>query len=168
MNTVVKTVAACGLGALLASCAGSQPGSSPGAPADGTGVQAGQLACDVSAGVGMIVVERQTLSCTFTRADGLVERYTGNIDQYGVALGAVKEGYLSWTVLAATRDLPRGVLAGTYSGVGTNASAGVGIGANVLVGGGNGSLSLQPLSVQGQTGVNIAGGITSMTLTLAP
>jgi hypothetical protein len=163
-----KLLVACALGAVVASCAGSQPGSTVGAPAGGTGVQAGRLACDVSAGVGMIVVERQTLACTFTRADGLVETYSGTINQYGVALGATQQGYLSWTVLAATRDLPRGVLAGTYSGVGTNASVGVGVGANVLVGGGDASLSLQPLSVQGQTGINIAGGVTSMTLTLVP
>ena len=83
----------------------------------------------------MIVVEKQTLACTFTRTEGAVEKYSGSIDQYGVALGAVKEGYLSWTVLAATTGVPSGGLAGTFAGVGTNASIGVGGGARGPVGG---------------------------------
>jgi hypothetical protein len=165
MKTVVKTAGALAFVATLAACASAPPA---GGPATGTGVQAGRLACDISSGVGMIVVERQTLNCNFVRTDGLVERYRGTVNQYGVALGATSQGYLSWTVISATRDLPRGILAGTYTGVGADASAGLGVGANILVGGGDSSLSLQPLSVQGQTGINIAGGVTAMTLELVP
>jgi hypothetical protein len=75
---------------------------------------------------------------------------------------------LLWGVIAVARGLPAGALAGTYAGVGANASFGVGAGANILVGGTGRAFSLQPLSVQGQTGVNIAGGITTVTLVDAP
>jgi hypothetical protein len=129
----------------------------------------GTLSCDVSKGIGMFVVEKQTLICTF-RPDGggPVEDYTGTIDQFGVELGGVTAGHLIWGVIAASKGLPAGALAGSYAGVGANASFGVGAGANILVGGTGRAFSLQPLSVQGQTGVNIAGGVTTVTLVDAP
>jgi hypothetical protein len=129
----------------------------------------GTLSCDVSKGIGMFVVEKQTLSCAFTPVGGGGgDNYTGTIEQFGVALGEVKEGHLVWGVAAASSGLQPGALAGTYAGVGANASVGVRAGANVLVGGGNRSLSLQPISVEGQKGINIAGGITTVTLKAAP
>ena len=67
-------------------------------------------------------------------------------------------------VLAATQGIPTGALAGTYAGVGAQATAGVGVGANVLVGGTSGSIHLQTISVQGQLGLNAAATGTSMTL----
>lgn len=127
--------------------------------------QVGTLGCDVSRGVGMIIMEKQTLSCTFKQdAGGAVDLYTGSIDQFGVAIGETAAGHLIWGVLAASKGLPPGALAGSYGGVGANASLGVGGGANVLVGGTGRSFSLQPISVEGQTGVNIAGGVTTLTL----
>jgi Protein of unknown function (DUF992) len=129
--------------------------------------QVGTLSCDVSAGLGLFVVEKQKLTCVFTQDSG-VENYTGSIDQFGVALGEVQAGHLVWGVLAATQGLPKGALDGSYAGVGANASLGVGAGANVLVGGSDRTLSLQPISVEGQTGINIAGGVTTVKLTEAP
>jgi hypothetical protein len=129
----------------------------------------GTLTCDVSAGIGLIVFQKQDLRCTFHPAKGGPDSYyTGQIADYGVALGAVKEGYLVWGVIARTRGVAPGALAGTYAGVGAEATAGVGLGANVLVGGSNRAFSLQPLSVQGQVGVNVAAGITSVTLAAVP
>ena len=129
--------------------------------------QVGTLACDVSAGLGLFVVEKQQLTCVFTQDSG-TENYVGSIDQFGVALGEVAAGHLVWGVLAATSGLPKGALDGTYSGVGANASLGVGGGANILIGGSNRTLSLQPISIEGQTGINIAGGVTTVKLTQAP
>ena len=127
------------------------------------------LSCDVSRGIGMFVVEKQTLACVFRPAGGgPVDNYTGTIEQFGVELGAVAAGHLVWGVVAASKGLPAGALAGTYAGVGANASIGVGAGANILVGGTGRSFSLQPISVEGQTGVNIAGGITTVTLRDVP
>ncbi len=129
----------------------------------------GTLSCDVSRGVGLFVVQKQTLTCQFQAdAGGPPDRYTGQIAEYGIALGQVNAGHLIWGVIAPATGVPKGALAGTYAGVGVQASAGGGVGANVLVGGTGRSFSLQPLSVEGQTGVNIAGGITTVTLTAAP
>ena len=132
--------------------------------------QIGTLSCDVSRGIGMFVVEKQTLSCVFkeSRGGGKVENYTGSIEEFGVALGEVASGHLVWGVVAATSGLPARALAGTYAGVGANASIGIGAGANVLVGGSGRAFSLQPVSVEGQEGINIAGGITTVTLKPAP
>jgi Protein of unknown function (DUF992) len=134
------------------------------APAQ-TNVQAGTLTCDVSAGIGMILTQKQTMTCSFVPVSGgPPDLYTGRVDQFGVALGAVQQGTLVWGVVAPTTGVPHGALAGTYVGVGAQATAGAGLGANALVGGTGRAFALQPLSVQGQTGVNIAGGITTVTL----
>ncbi len=113
----------------------------------------------------MFVSEKQTMSCIF-KQDGRahVEKYHGSIDQFGVELGEVTAGRLIWGVVAATKGHPAGALAGTYSGMGANASLGLGAGANVLVGGTGRAFSLQPVSVEGQGGINLAGGITTFTL----
>jgi hypothetical protein len=135
------------------------------APAQTT-VQAGSLTCDVSAGIGMILTQKQTMTCSFVSMNGgPPDLYTGRIDEFGVALGAVQQGTLVWGVLAPTSGVPHGALAGTYAGLGAQATAGAGVGANALIGGTGRSFTLQPLSIQGQTGVNIAGGITTVTLT---
>jgi hypothetical protein len=132
-------------------------------------VKIGSLTCDVSRGVGMFVVQKQELTCTFKPdGGGAPESYTGKIVEYGVALGEVTAGHLVWGVLAPSSGLPKGALAGTYAGVGAQVSAGAGVGANVLVGGSGRAFSLQPLSVEGQTGINIAGGVTTVTLAAAP
>jgi len=131
--------------------------------------QVGQLVCDVSAGVGMILMQKQTMRCLFTPANGAPpEPYLGRIDEFGVALGEVSQGQLIWGVVAPATGVPRGALSGTYVGVGAEASAGAGLGANVLVGGTGRAFSLQPVSVEGQVGLNIAGGVTTVTLLPPP
>jgi hypothetical protein len=131
-----------------------------------TFVKAGTLTCDVSAGIGLILTQNQTMTCAFQPLSGAPpDQYTGRIDKYGVAIGAVQQGTLIWGVLAPAEGVPHGALAGSYVGVGAEATAGVGLGANALIGGMGRSFSLQPLSVEGQTGVNIAGGVTTVTLT---
>jgi hypothetical protein len=141
----------------------------PAAPALAqSSVRIGTLACDVSAGIGLFVVQKQTLRCTFTpNGGGLVDSYTGKIDEFGVALGEVAAGHLVWGVIAPAPGLPKGALAGTYAGVGAQATLGVGLGTNVLIGGTGRAFSLQPISVEGQTGLNIAGGVTTVTLASA-
>src|SRR5271165_3432433 len=86
----------------------------------------------------------------------------------GVGLGEVSQGQLIWGVVAPATGVPRGALSGTYVGVGAEASAGAGLGANVLVGGTGRAFSLQPVSVEGQVGLNIAGGVTTVTLLPPP
>jgi hypothetical protein len=134
-----------------------------------TGTQVGRLSCDVSSGVGFFLVQKQTMRCLFTPLNGgPPEPYLGRIDEFGLALGAVNEGHLVWGVIAPASGIPMGALSGTYVGVGAEATAGAGVGANVLVGGTGRAFSLQPVSIEGQTGLNIAGGITTVTLLPPP
>lgn len=132
-------------------------------------VRAGSLECDVSAGVGLILVEKQTMRCAFTPAGGgPVDHYTGKIEEVGITLGATAKGVMIWGVLAAQKGIPRGALAGSYGGLGADASLGLGLGANVLIGGTGRAFMLQPLSIEGQVGLNVAAGITTVTLRSAP
>jgi hypothetical protein len=72
---------------------------------------------------------------------------------------------MQWLVLAPTADIyAPGALAGDYFGASAEVSAAVGGGANLLAGGSNHSFTLQPLSVQTQTGVNLAVGVSQFQL----
>jgi hypothetical protein len=129
-------------------------------------LKVGTLTCDVSAGIGLLISQQQTMTCTFDPASGgPPDLYTGRIEKFGLALGAVQQGSMVWGVLAPTSGFPHGALAGSYGGVGAEATAGAGLGANLLVGGTGRSFSLQPLTVQGQAGLNFAAGVTTLTLT---
>jgi len=68
-----------------------------------------------------------------------------------------------WSVYAPT-SRAAGFLAGTYAGASAEATIGAGVGANILVGGSNRTVELQPLSVQGQTGINVAAGVAEIEL----
>ncbi len=128
-------------------------------------VKVGTLTCDVSAGIGLLISQQQTMTCSFDAANGgAPDVYTGRIEKFGLALGAVQQGTMVWGVLAPATGFPHGALAGTYGGVGAEATAGVGLGANLLVGGTGRAFSLQPLLVQGQSGLNFATGVTTLTL----
>lgn len=151
-------------GLLLASAIFGASIVAPVASAQST-VQVGTLSCDVSAGVGMILVQKQSMRCVFRPGNGgPPDLYTGRISEYGVAIGAVTAGHLVWGVIAPASGVPRGALAGDYAGAGAEATVGVGLGVNVLIGGTGRAFSLQPISVEGQTGLNIAAGVTTVTL----
>ena len=99
-------------------------------------VKVGTLTCDVSAGIGMLISQQQTMTCAFDPASGgPPDNYTGRIDKFGLTLGAVQQGTMVWGVLAPSTGFPHGALAGSYGGVGAEATAGAGLGANLLVGG---------------------------------
>ena len=133
--------------------------SQPRAPAR---TEIGTLNCNVSGGIGLIVTSRKAMVCTF-RTRGRVETYTGVIRRFGLDIGATSGGQLVWSVLARSR-VPAGALAGEYAGGSAEATVGGGIGANVLVGGSRRSIALQPISVTGQTGVNLAVGVADLQL----
>ena len=132
------------------------------------GLEVGRLRCEVSAGLGLIITSSREMQCTFSSVSGRTEPYLGMIRKFGLDLGGTDAGVLAWTVIAPTRDPGPWALAGDYAGVGAQATVGAGLGANVLVGGSNRTISLQPLSVQAQTGLNVAGGVTALTLRPAP
>lgn len=126
---------------------------------------AGTLTCYGQGSIGNIIGSKQTLRCSFNpEGPGRNARYAATITRVGVDIGVTGQSTMVWTVLASTNQLPRGALTGTYGGVSADASVGVGGGANALVGGSNKSIVLQPLSVKGQTGLNLAVGVAELSL----
>lgn len=127
-------------------------------------VRVGVLECRGGANVGFIVGSVTNLGCVL-RAEGMPEdRYVATIRKVGLDLGITKETALAWGVYAPVAQLGPGDLSGNYAGAHGSASVGVGLGGNVLVGGSANSIALQPLSVQGSVGVNIAAGLESLEL----
>ena len=132
--------------------------------AQGSTVRQGMLTCRTSASIGLIIGSRQRLSCQFRSDRGWTQNYYGAINRLGLDVGITAGGVMVWAVLAATPDIPPGALTGRFVGASGDIALGVGAGANVLVGGTNRSVSLQPLSLEGQVGINLALGVAGMTL----
>jgi hypothetical protein len=127
-------------------------------------VQVGILECRGGASMGFVVGSVTNLGCVL-RADGMPEdRYVATIRKVGLDLGITQETALAWGVYAPVARLGPGDLSGDYVGAQGSASVGVGLGGNVLVGGSANSIALQPLSVQGQVGLNVAAGLESLEL----
>ncbi len=133
------------------------------APAQ-SGVKAGVLTCNVSSGWGFVFGSSRSLRCTYSPKPGVAEHYAGTIKKFGVDIGYVSSAVIVWGVIAPTADVGPGALAGDYAGVTGSAAVGVGAGANVLVGGSNKQFTLQPVSIEGQQGLNVAAGIGAITL----
>ena len=102
----------------------------------------------------MILGSKEGLSCSYNPAGKAPPQpYSGTLTKYGLDLGVSGESIMIWTILGSSSELPDGALAGNYAGVSADAAVGLGVGANALVGGSNNSIVLQPLSVEGQTGL---------------
>jgi len=127
---------------------------------------AGRLLCVSSARLGRVLGSTQSLRCVFYRS-GSSQRYVyeGRIRRAGLNIGVTRAGTLSWAVFARnSRRLGPGRLTGTYVGVSASVALGPGFGANALIGGSRRSIVLQPLSVESAIGINLAAGLTNLTL----
>ena len=127
-------------------------------------VRAGILQCQGGQNVGFVVGSVTSLECVFQSEGRRPEPYIATVRRYGLDIGFTDQTKFSWAVNAPTGRVGRGDLAGNYGGVGANASVGVGGGGNFLVGGPQNSYALQPVSVQGQTGLNVAAGVADIEL----
>ena len=136
----------------------------PPAAAAESGVKLGVLQCSVRAGWGLVLGSSHRLNCTFSPTRARVERYVGEINKIGVDIGYQRSGVLVWAVLAPTGNIAPGALQGKYGGVTAGASVAIGASANGLVGGLDRSFTLQPVSLEGTTGLNVAAGIAGMNL----
>jgi hypothetical protein len=126
--------------------------------------KAGTLTCDISGGIGLIITSKKEVTCMFTPSQpGPREVYVGSITKFGLDIGATAGGEMVWAVYAPT-NRRFGALAGTYVGASGEATVGAGLGANVLVGGSDRTVALQPVSVQGQAGLNLAIGVAGLDL----
>jgi len=132
-----------------------------------SGPPAGSLTCNVGGGIGLIVTSQRPMHCTFTPRRGPSQRYTGIVRNFGLDLGSIRSTTMSWRVYGPYARAPFGVLTGRYAGATAGGSAGVGGSANLLVGGNNDEVTLQPLSLQGARGVNVAVGVTGFELSPA-
>lgn len=154
MNIVLKTVFV-GLASLAA-------GVGTFGQAQARPVKTGALECRVAPGIGFIFVSRKEVSCRFTSRRGRVEYYRGEISKLGIDIGVTGGGILVWGVYEPTHH--PGSLGGHYAGASAEATVFAGLGANLLIGGSRDSVALQPLSVQGQMGLNISAGIGELVL----
>lgn len=130
--------------------------------------KAGTLTCEGEGGWGAIITSEKTFDCVYTGLGGAKEAYTGTIRKFGLDIGVTDKSALAWVVVApetyqGDQYVPGG-LAGTYRGVGAEVTAGAGVGANALFGEGESVFSLQPVSVQMQTGLSIAAGVQTLNL----
>jgi hypothetical protein len=132
------------------------------------GVKVGTLNCNVAGGMGFVFGSSKELRCSYEPTKAMVEHYSGSISKWGVDIGYTSKAKLIWAVFAPASDVRPGALEGEYAGATAQATVGVGLGANVLVGGLDKSIALQPLSVSGQTGLNVAAGIGSISLKHVP
>ena len=133
------------------------------------GIKVGTLTCNVSSGWGFVFGSSKDLHCTFNgNASHPSEHYEGTINKFGVDIGYTSGGVLIWGVFAPSSDIRPGALQGDYAGATASAAIAVGLGANVLVGGLDKSIALQPLSVEGMKGLNVAAGIGAISLRSAP
>jgi hypothetical protein len=125
-------------------------------------VHTGTITCKVSGGIGMIITSKKALDCSFKSIRSSPETYVGHIQKFGIDVGVTNAGVIVWNVFetGARQDNLRG----TYVGATAEATFAVGLGANVLVGGSQKRIALQPLSVTGQTGLNVAAGVGQITL----
>ena len=155
---ILVTLAALALGALVAHAQQRAP-----LAASPKGVNVGSLSCTVAGGTGFVVGSTKALSCIFTRTDGTGERYAGDIRRFGVDIGYTQESQIVWLVFAPGNIGP-GALAGSYAGPTVQGSAAVGIAVNALAGGNRGQVTLQPVSIEGGIGFNVAGGVADITL----
>ena len=129
------------------------------------GVRAGFLRCDVEGNLSFIFGSSRDVECTYVPdAGGREDKYRGTITQYGIDIGYQSSGVILWAVIAPSSDIGPGALSGKFAGVAADIAAGFGVGANALLGGSGRSIALQPLSVEGIKGINIAAGIAGLQL----
>jgi hypothetical protein len=127
-------------------------------------VKAGTLTCTGGAGVGLLLGSKKSYRCTYVSLAGKSEDYSASITKIGLDIGVTTESVMVWTVLGSADALKPRALTGGYAGATADVAIGIGGGAKVLVGGSNNSVVLQPVSVQGQTGLNLAVGVAELSI----
>lgn len=128
-------------------------------------VRTGTLTCQGKGRIGLLIGSREKLACIYEPSGNRPKRQLlGTVTNVGLDVGVKGPSVMVWGVLGSTTALPTDALRGRFVGAAADASLGLGAGAKVLVGGNNKSIVLQPLSVQGQLGVNLAIGVTGLRL----
>jgi len=136
---------------------------------DKKGVEVGMLRCHEASGWGLIFGSTHDLKCTFsgTGKDAKPVGFNGTIKRYGVDIGYKGSAVILWAVATTSDSFTPGEIAGSYGGLTAEASWAAGLGANVLLGGSKKGIALQPVSVTGIAGANLAAGVVEVELTQA-
>lgn len=129
-----------------------------------SGAKVGMLTCEQIKGtkINLLIHSSVQINCTYDGEDGSSEKYKGETGiGLGIDLSWKNEEIVKWVVIAPSNDISPNnhALVGKYYGAKAEATIGVGVQANVLVGGGDKSFTLQPVSLGGQTGFGAAGGL---------
>ena len=132
------------------------------------GVNAGLLECRGMGSAGFIIGSIHELECVFRTEYMPPVRYHGIVRKFGLDVGITESSVLAWGVVAPTARIGPGDLAGIYGGLSAGAALGVGAGANALIGGSGNTIALQPVSVEGQAGINVTLGVASLELRYGP
>jgi len=134
-----------------------------------TWAQAGMLKCKLNPSIGFVIFGHQSMECRFVPSAPVPPQiYEGALNTVGIDIGIVGTGGLAWAVLAPTKGVPAGALAGTYVGARGDIALGAGVGANVLVGRSNRSFALQPFSVEGSVAMDVTLGLSALQLRWVP
>ena len=133
-------------------------------PASADSVKIGLLTCATGPTIGLLITSSTKLSCSFVPDGGNPEHYAGRIRKFGLDIGITAASVIVWGVVSAQSGYTPGSLAGEYVGVSAQQTVIVGLGANALIGGSNKQIGLQPLSIQGQAGLNLAIGVARLQL----
>src|ERR1700710_3257017 len=110
MRTLTLTLAAAALIAPLAAANALPP------------VRAGILQCQGGQNVGFVVGSVTSLECVFQSEGRRPEPYIATVKRIGLDLGITEQTQFSWAVNSPDGRLGYGGLAGSYGGVGANAS----------------------------------------------
>lgn len=153
MPKTIPTIAAAAMGAALMA-----------APAHAAGVKVGTLTCDIEGGWGLVLGSQKDLSCVFQSVSNKVSYYTGDVTRLGIDVGYTNAGVMVWAVIAPSSDMNPDDLEGKYAGATVGATAVVGGKLNAMIGGLDKSITLQPLSVEGNTGLSVTAAIGAMEL----
>ena len=135
--------------------------------------QVGILSCKVKPNIGFIIFGHQPMDYRYKPSaaapdTGTPQAYEGAINTVGLDIGVTVGSVLGWAVLAPTKGVPAGALAGEYVGASGDIGIGVGAGANVLLGGSGRTFALQPISLQGSAAVNVVLGVSALKLRPIP
>jgi len=130
------------------------------------GVKVGTLRCNEASGWGFVFGSSHDLKCVFNTFEKGEKptRFTGKIKKFGVDVGYQSNAVILWAVASTTDKIRPGDLAGSYYGATAEAAWAAGLGANILVGGSKKGIALQPISVEGLAGANVAAGVEEIEL----
>jgi len=133
---------------------------------DKKGVTVGTLTCHEASGWGLVFSSSHSLKCTFSgsKKGAKPAHFTGEIKKYGVDIGFQENAVILWAVASTSNNFTPGEIAGKYVGATAEAAWAGGVGANVLVGGSKSGIALQPVSIEGLNGMNLAAGVSEVEL----